>query len=44
MATSPTKRKNILLVEDQPEHCELLALNLEPVINFSAERIFKALF
>jgi DNA-binding response OmpR family regulator len=29
MATSPTKRKYILLVEDQPDHCELLALNLE---------------
>jgi DNA-binding response OmpR family regulator len=29
MATSPTKRKYILLVEDRPDHCELLALNLE---------------
>jgi CheY-like chemotaxis protein len=29
MATSPTKRKYILLVEDMPDHCELLALNLE---------------
>src|SRR5262245_65323343 len=29
MATSPTKRKYILLVEDQPDHCELLAINLE---------------
>lgn len=29
MATSPTKRKHILLVEDLPDHCELLAFNLE---------------
>ena len=29
MTTSTTKRKNILLVEDRPDHCELLALNLE---------------
>jgi len=29
MATSPAKRKYVLLVEDRPDHCELLALNLE---------------
>jgi|SRR5262245_1113802 len=29
MSTSPTKRKHILLVEDRPDHFELLALNLE---------------
>jgi len=29
MATSPTKRKYMLLVEDQSDHYELLALNLE---------------
>src|SRR5215470_11311381 len=29
VATSPTKRKFILLVEDRPDHFELLALNLQ---------------
>ncbi|HMB26875.1 MAG TPA: hypothetical protein VKS99_02170, partial [Blastocatellia bacterium] len=29
MATSPTKRKHILLVEDRQDHFELLAFNLE---------------
>src|SRR5262245_36430150 len=29
MATSPTKRKYMLLVEDQSDHYELLAINLE---------------
>jgi len=29
MTTSPTRRKHILLVEDRPDHFELLALNLQ---------------
>ena len=29
MATSPTKRRSILLVEDREDHFELLAINLE---------------
>jgi DNA-binding response OmpR family regulator len=43
MATSPTKRKYILLVEDWPDHCELVAITLEDYLIVRARNFAEGL-